>query len=338
MRIGKFDLDQKVLVIAEIGNNHEGDFALAEEMVSRAVAAGADAVKFQTFIPELYVSSQDAERLARLKRFQFSFDQFANLAKSVERAGAIFLSTPFDLESLSFLATICSALKISSGDNTFYPLLSTAGETGKPLILSTGLTDLSLLQRAVGTIEQAWRQTGHPGELALLQCTVSYPAPVEQANLRAITTLAREFPYTVGYSDHTLGIQAAPLSVTAGARVVEKHFTLDKNYSDFRDHQLSANPADFAEMVARIREAESMLGSGIKEVQPAELPNRNAARRSLAAARNMAEGEAIAESDLICIRPGTGIAPGEEATLIGRRLRRALSRGELIMPGDASNE
>lgn len=333
MKIGKLDTEDRVVVIAEIGNNHEGSYALAEEMVGRAAEVGADVVKFQTFLPEHYVSSTDPQRLARLRKFQLSFDEFARLKTVADASGVAFLSTPFDLHSLRFLASISPALKIASGDNTFVPLLAAAAATGLPLILSTGLASGSIIEQAVATIEDTWQRQGRKGDLALLHCVVSYPVPAEQANVRAIQGLAR-WPYTIGYSDHTLGIDAAPLAVACGARIIEKHFTLDKNQSDFRDHQISADPGEFSSMVARIRTAEELLGSDVKVPCEAELPNETAVRRSIAAAKDLPAGVVLDFDSITWVRPGSGIPPGREANVLGKTLRRPLQLGQLISPDD----
>ena len=328
-----FQDSSRTLIIAEVGNNHEGDFSVAEELVDKAAEAGADAVKFQTFLPELFTSRADPARFQRLKQFQLSFDQFAALAARAKARGLKFISTPLDLESAEFLAGIVDAMKIASGDNTFWPLIRAAARSGRPMIISTGISGRSEIQHAVDTVEATWAETGKPAELALLHCIVSYPAPPEQANLSAIQSLHQAFPrYTVGYSDHTIGIDAAVAAVAMGARVVEKHFTLANDYSDFRDHQLSAAPAAMAEMVRRIREIEAMLGSGELGTMACEGDLVTPVRRSIAAARDLAPGHVVEMSDIIWTRPGGGIAPGDEESVLARRLTRGVGAGEMILP------
>jgi sialic acid synthase SpsE len=223
------------------------------------------------------------------------------------------------------------AFKIASGDNDFFPLLSAVARTGKPVLLSTGMLDLAGVARAQAHLEAEWIRSGVAGELTLLHCVVAYPTPDEQANLGAILDLAR-LGATVGYSDHTLGIDAAVLSVALGARVVEKHFTLDRNASDFRDHKLSADPADFREMVRRIRLAEAMLGLGVKRPMPVEEANMTTARRAIVAACDLEAGAVIAEADLSWVRPRSGLEPGREADLLGRRLTVPVMAGTPVLP------
>ena len=335
MHIGAIDVGRTVLVVAEAGNNHEGDFAVAQEMVGRAADAGADAIKFQTFIPELLVSSADPDRLRRLRSFQLTIAQFELLARQAEGAGLLFMSTPFDLESAAALNRFQAAFKIASGDNNFDALIDTVAGFGKPMMVSTGLADLLLIERVHARIHELWARAGVRPGLALLHCVSAYPAPHDQANLAAIPALKARFPDTVvGYSDHTIGIDAAICAVAAGARIIEKHFTLDKAYSGFRDHQLSADPAEFRQLVDGIRRTEAMLGTGDLSTLPCEQETQIAARRSIAAAMALAEGTTITYTDLTWVRPGTGISPGQEAAVVGRRLARSLRQGELITPAD----
>ncbi len=320
-------------MIAEIGNNHEGDFATAQELVAHAAEAGADAVKFQTFLPEHYVSVTDVARLNRLREFQLSQEQFAALAQQAAKLGLIFFSTPFDLASARFLDSLQPVFKISSGDNNFHPLIETVAGFKKPMIVSTGLANIALLTEVRRRIGAVWGKDD-PG-LAFLHCVASYPVPPEQANLGAISTLAQQFPgVTIGYSDHTLGIDAAACAVAAGARLVEKHFTLAKDYSDFRDHQLSADPADMKALVARIREVSAMMGKGEKVPQACEESLRTAVRRSIAAGRDLAQGTVLGAADITWVRPGGGFAPGEEDIVLGKTLRRTLRQGEQFAPAD----
>lgn len=331
MKIGNFDTDKRVFVIAEIGNNHEGDFTLAQEMIGRAAEAGVDAVKFQTFIPELFISRADVERIDRLRGFQLSFSQFEALAGQADLAGVTFFSTPLDLESALFLNTLQPLFKIASGDNTFLPLIETVASFGKPTLISTGLVDLALLDRLHGL----WHQQAGTTDLAFLHCVASYPVPSEQANLGAIHTLQKRYPeLTIGYSDHTLGIEAATYAVAAGARIVEKHFTLDKQQSDFRDHQLSADPTEMVKLVDAIRHVDAMVGSGEKTAQPCEEALQVAARRSIAVKRDLPANHELVWQDLCWVRPGSGMAVGQEKDVLMRRTKRAVRQGELIQPED----
>lgn len=331
MKIGGFNLDEDVLVVAEIGNNHEGRFALAEEMVDRAAEAGAGAVKFQTFRTEQFHSRKDSERFARLKSFELTFEQFERLSERARRAGILFISTPLDLESAAFLGGIVSAYKIASSDNTFYPLLDQVGRVDRPVILSCGLIGMEQIARSAAYLRTAWKANGISQDLAALHCVTSYPVSQEEANLGAIAAMKNALDgLTVGYSDHTLGIDAAVLSVALGARIVEKHFTLDKNQSGFRDHQLSADPPELAGLVKRIKEASTLLGSGIKAPQPGEKGIEKLVRRSIAARRDLPAGAMLRWDDLIWTRPSGGLPPGSEDALLGRTLRFPVPAGDWL--------
>jgi len=330
MKIGSVDLAQEVLIIAEIGNNHEGDFGRASEMIHAAAATGVQAVKFQTIQPERLVSTTQKARIEQLRRFAFSRDQFVKLAEVARAAGVMFLSTPFSPDVVPWLDDLVPAFKIASGDNNFTRLLGATAATGKPILLSTGMAGLAEIERACQIIENSERASGTSSDIALLHCVSAYPTPPEQANLRAIVTLARETRRVVGFSDHTLGIDAAVLSVALGARIVEKHFTLSRTQSDFRDHALSADPSELAELVRRVRLAETLLGMGEKIPQEAETPTAVVARRSIVARISLPAGHILREEDLDWLRPGGGLSPGQEGTILGRRLNRAVACGEMI--------
>jgi|HubBroStandDraft_6_1064221.scaffolds.fasta_scaffold53800_2 N,N'-diacetyllegionaminate synthase len=334
MKVGSFDTDRDVLVVAEIGNNHEGHFEWAAEMVRQAARCGVGAVKFQTVRAAQLVRRAETARFERLTRFELSDSQFAALSELAHELGLLFLSTPLSLQTAAFLEPMLDAFKIASGDNDFFPLLEKVARTAKPVIVSTGVSDVSQIDAMVQFLRGQWQAIGIQGELALLHCVSSYPTPPEQGNLQSIPFLADRFGCTVGYSDHTLGTETAVLAVAAGARIIEKHFTLDKNQSDFRDHQLSADPAEMARLVERVRETELLLGTWGKSVQPSEAAAQSAIRRSIVAARDLKCGTAIRAGDLKWIRPGDGMRPGDEAKLIGRRLKRDLCEDDMISLGD----
>lgn len=338
MKIGKADTRQRAAVVAEIGNNHEGDMDVAREMIQEAALSGADAVKFQTFRTERYVSRRDSERYKRLKSFELSQTDFLELNKYASNLGLTFFSTPLDLESAQFLLEMTPIVKIASGDNDFFPLLKMVAKSGRPMIVSTGASELGNIRQLVEFVRsERARQKLSKDDFALLHCVSSYPVPVEHANLRAILTLKNAFhDVTIGYSDHTKGIEASSTAVALGARIIEKHFTLDKNYSEFRDHALSADPREMTELVGNIRRVEALLGDGVKRIQPSEVESQAAIRRSIVAKRNLAEGEIIHYDDLLWLRPGGGMPPGKEHLVVGRSLKRGLDSGEQIDLKDVS--
>lgn len=330
MKIGNFDLNKNVLVVAEIGNNHEGDFNLAKEMVRVAAQTGVGAVKFQSIIPDSLVSPLQKERVDQLSRYAFSKKQFFQLAEIAHEEGILFLSTPFCLETLKWIQDIVPAIKIASGDNNYHVLLQAVGEIGKPVILSTGMATESDIQQAYQSIESGARKSGHKTEIILLHCVSAYPTPPDQANLKAILSLSSQFQCMVGYSDHTLGIDAALLSVALGGRLIEKHFTLSKNQSTFRDHALSVDPGELTELVRRVKETEQLLGDGSLQHHETESSMKLSGRRSIVAKENLPAGHDIRLEDLTWLRPGDGLKPGEEYILIGRTLKRNVVKGEKL--------
>jgi N,N'-diacetyllegionaminate synthase len=333
MNIGPHDLDQRVLLVAEIGNNHEGDPAVAEEMVRAAGEARAHAVKFQTFRAERFVSPSDERRFAQLKRFELADADVIRLAEVAREIGVAFISTPLDLPSVDLLAPLVDALKVASGDLDFFPLVRRVAATDRPLILSTGVSDLARVHRALDEVKAV---RGTLDQVAVLQCTSVYPTPASAANLRAIPWLAERLPCTIGFSDHTLGLEAATLAVAMGARIIEKHMTLEGVDSDFRDHALSLTPPQMSELVDRVHLAEELLGRPGKKVLDIEGDVVRAVGRSVAAGRDLTAGHVLRDEDLVWLRPGGGVAPGREWVLLGRRLTRAISAGEQIAEGDVA--
>ena len=296
-------------------------------MINAAAATGVDAVKFQTFIPEKYVSNVDQLRITKLRSFQLSYNQFNKLSLLAKK-GLIFFSTPFDIESAKFLNTVQPIFKISSGDNNFYSLIETVLSFKKPLIISTGASDIRDIEKLYKKISKNYKLKNN---LSFLHCVSSYPVPNNKTNLASISYLKKKFPKAlIGYSDHTLGIDAAVFSVIVGARIVEKHFTLDKNYSNFRDHQLSADPNEMTLLVKKIRLAETMMGKEEKIRHSCEKEMNTIGRRSIAVNRDIAKGKKLKKSDFIMLRPGIGFLPDEEKKLLGRKINRDIKKFEII--------
>lgn len=334
MKIGNLDLSKEILLVAEIGNNHEGNLHAARALVQAAADCGVRAVKFQTFRTEHYVSQADVTRFQRLKSFELTPEQFADLSHLAHDLGILFISTPFDLRSVEVLFPLVDSFKIASGDNNFYPLIDQIAQTAKPVIISSGVSDFSQIEQTVAYIHKAWQRNRHEGELAVLHCVSSYPVPPEQANLRSIPFLIERLSCTIGYSDHTIGVDAGPIAVALGARIIEKHFTLDKHYSDFRDHRVSADPPEMRELVRRIDVVTAMLGTYGKSVQPCEEPMVSLTRRSIAAARDLPAGHRLDWSDLTWIRPSGALPPGQERELIGKTLKAPVRFGDFLRTSD----
>jgi len=332
MIINNFDTDKKVLVIAEIGNNHEGNFNLAEKMIGLAAQSGAGAVKFQTIIPDKLISCTQADRIKQLKKFQLTYNDFEKLSRIAEKEKVLFLSTPFDIESACFLNQIVPAFKIASGDNLFFPLLEKIAQFDKPIILSSGMTTLKQLNKIKYFIESIWEDLDINQQLAILHCVSSYPVPPEEANLSAIGILKKQLKTDIGYSDHTIGIDAAILSVAIGARIIEKHFTIDKNYSGFRDHQLSADPEEMSLLVKKIEHTEMLIGNGKKKIQTAEKDLIINSRRSIVAKKDLPAGTIVKWDDITWVRPANGISPGNEFLILGKQLTKNVKIGEPLIP------
>ncbi|MDF1613504.1 N-acetylneuraminate synthase [Desulfurivibrio dismutans] len=332
--------EDHVFIIAEAGVNHNGDLELAKKLIDAAAAAGADAVKFQTFKAESLVA-RDAPKAAyqqrnsggeesqyeMLKRLELSEEQFVVLHGYCQSQGIEFLSTAFDLKSVDFLASLgLEIFKIPSGEITNLPYLRKVGGLGKKIILSTGMADLEEVEAALAALEQAG--TTREG-ITVLQCTTEYPTPMAEVNLRAMATIARQCRVAVGFSDHTEGIEAAIAAAALGAKVVEKHFTLDKTLPG-PDHKASLEPDELRAMVRAIRNIEKALGDGIKRPGPSELPNRTVARKSIVAARDIKKGEQFTAKNLTVKRPGGGISPMRWDEMLGQTAGRDFDQDELI--------
>ncbi len=329
MKIGSIDTTQDVLLIAEIGNNHEGDIDLAKRLIQLAAEAGAQVAKFQTIDPDRLVSQSQSNRLKQLKKFALSREDHEVLAMTAKSAGIMFMSTPFYIDAVEWLSDLVPAFKIASGDNNFDPLLQAVAATGKPILLSTGMSTEGDVDHACSVVRDQWAcLQANPG-LSLLHCVSAYPAPLSDVNLAAIRSLQEKCD-AVGYSDHTLGIDVAVLAVAAGARIVEKHFTIDREYSDFRDHALSADPEEFKTLAKRIREVSDLLGSSSKVCRASEIEVACAARRSIVAKRDLWKGQMISMDDLDWLRPAGGLSPRFTSMLLGRVMKKSIRMGEQL--------
>jgi len=329
-------------VIAEAGVNHNGDPELARKLVDVAVDAGADAVKFQTFTAEKVASvsapkaayqhqttSAGESQLELLRRLELSGAALLDVRDYCGARGIVFASTPFDLSAVDELVALgVPFLKVPSGEITNRPYLEHVGRTGRPVILSTGMSFLEEVTAAVDVLRAAGA-----GDIALLQCVSNYPAAAADVNLRAMATLAEATGLPVGLSDHTAGIAIAIAAAALGACAVEKHFTLDRTMPG-PDHQASLEPSELAAMIRGIREVEAALGDGVKRPAPAEADTRLVARRSLVAACDIGAGAIISREMLDALRPSTGLSPMVIDDVVGRRATRRIARGELIARTD----
>ena len=319
----------KIFIVAEIGNNHEGNFLTAKKLIVEAAKAKVDAVKFQTFNTELFIDSSEKKRRKILSKFKFNKDEFIKLSELATKLGLIFFSTPFDFKSANFLNSIQPIFKIASGDNNYLELIDYVSSFNKPIIISTGLAELNLLKKLEERILKKWKNFNTNKYLAFLHCVSSYPVPESQANLNAISTLKKKFPKCkVGYSDHLLGVEGCYVAAALGAKIIEKHFTLDKKFSKFRDHQLSADPKELKEMVIKIRRIEKILGNGRIEIQECEKDSLIHSRRSLALSKTVSKNYIIKKKDLIRVRLATGFLKKKE--LVGKKINKNLSIGSLI--------
>jgi N,N'-diacetyllegionaminate synthase len=328
-------------IIAEAGVNHNGSFEMALRMIDEACAAGADAVKFQTFKAERFIAADapkagyqreatgpDESQLDMVRRLELDEAAHSRLLYYCRDKGIQFLSSPFDLESIDLLDRLGLGLfKIPSGEITNLPYLRKIGALKKRLILSTGMADLSEIEDALNAL----RDAGTPLEtITVLHCHTEYPTSYQEVNLRAMLTIRSAFPgISVGYSDHTLGIEVPIAAVALGATVIEKHFTLDRNLPG-PDHRASLEPRELAAMITAVRNIERALGTGIKAPSSSERKNLAVARKSIVAAGPIKKGEAFTEKNITVKRPGTGITPMRWDEIIGRKATKPYQKDEPI--------
>lgn len=330
-------------VIAEAGVNHNGDMKLAKELVDKAAEAGADAVKFQSFITEELITpdamkagyqvestGEGGSQYDMLKALELSAADHAELKAHCDERRIIYLCTPYERASVDMLHELgVTAFKVASTDTTNVPFLAYMAAKGRPVILSTGMSTMGEVEEAVDALEEA----GSANKIVILHCTSEYPAPFDELNLRAMHTLEQAFGHPVGFSDHTPGVGASPWAVALGAHMIEKHFTLDRAMTG-PDHKASVEPAQLAELVRTIRDVEGALGDGIKRIVASERPNKSVMQKSLVASRAIAAGEEIVEDDLTCKRPGTGLAPSWLGRVVGKRAARDIGKDRTLTLSD----
>lgn len=309
----------KVFIIAEAGVNHNGSIELAKKLIDAGVEAQVDAVKFQTFIAEKVISKyaekaeyqksttgEEENQLEMVKKLELSFDDFIELKAYSESKRIMFLSTPFDMESIAFLKSLQMGLwKIPSGEINNLPYLKKIGSYNEKVIFSTGMSTLGDIEKAIKILTQAGTSIEN---ITVLHCNTEYPTPMQDVNLRAMQTIKSAFGVNIGYSDHTLGIEVSVAAVALGATVIEKHFTLDKTMIG-PDHLASLEPKELKELVDSIRNIENALGNAVKIPSPSESKNIKIARKSIHLASDIKKGHAFTSDDLIIKRPGNGINP-----------------------------
>lgn len=336
MEIKEKFIYKKCFIIAEAGVNHNGSVEMAKKLVDAAKEVGADAVKFQTFKTDKLVT-KDAEKAQyqiknsgegsqynMIKSLELSDDEFKEIAEYAKNKGLIFLSSPFDIESVDLLDEIgVHAFKIASGEITNFPLLEYIAKKEKPVILSTGMSTIGDVDEAINSMEK------YNDKITLMHCLTGYPAKKEDANLNAIKTLECTFKRPVGFSDHTLGIEISVAAVALGSCVIEKHFTIDKNLPG-PDHKASLEPHEFAEMVKSIRNVEKGMGNGVKKPTDEEIKIKKLVRKSIVTKEDIPCGTVLNENLLVFKRPGTGIEPKYIKKLIGKELVEDIKKDTLI--------
>lgn len=337
---------KSTFIIAEAGVNHNGSLDMALQLVDAAAHAGADAVKFQTFSADKLVrrgaekalyqqkATGDGDQYDMLKSLEMSVEMHECILKRCYEQGIEFMSTAFDEDSFDYLVSLgIKRVKVPSGEITNHPFLRHMASSGLPIILSTGMATIEEVREAAEVISRACPGGAFANSLVILHCTSNYPAAPEDVNLLAMRTIGDELGVPVGYSDHTLGITIPIAAVGMGAEVIEKHFTLDKTLAG-PDHGASLDPGELTSMVEAIRLVDRARGNGVKEPRESELPVRALVRRSVTSRSAIAAGAVIDASDLVLLRPGTGISPADLNSVLGRRVIRDISTGETLQWSD----
>lgn len=332
--------DKKTFIIAEAGVNHNGSLKIARKMVDAACQAGADAIKFQTFAAEEMATPRAhrtpyqkketggrSSQLSMLKKMELGAAAHKALISHCAKKNIVFLSSPFDLKSIELLDDLgVGIFKIPSGEITNLPYLRKIGNLKKRVILSTGMSNLKEIEKALDVLIRAGVRKRN---IVILHCNTEYPTPPEDVNLRAMVTIRDVFGVNVGYSDHTLGIEVPIAAVVLGAGVIEKHFTLNKNMPG-PDHKASLEPAELKKMVRAIRKTEKILGNGKKKISRSERKNIKAVRKSIVAARPVKKGERFTEENLGVKRPGTGLSPMKWDRIVGMTAKKDFAYNEPI--------
>lgn len=327
-----------VLIIAEAGVNHNGSMELAKKMVLEAKNAGADYVKFQTFVPENLVSKNASKaeyqkettgegesQLQMLQKLALTECDFIELQKYCKEVGVGFISTPFDFDSLSFLESLdMDFWKVPSGEVTNLPYLEAIAHTGRKVIMSTGMCEMNEIQDAVSVLEK-----NGANDIVLLHCNTQYPTPYEDVNLSAMKQIADVTNKEIGYSDHTLGIEVPIAAVALGATVIEKHFTLDKNMEG-PDHRASLEPNELKMMIDAIRNIEACIGDGMKKRTDSEEKNYLIVRKSIVAKKAIRMGEELTEENITVKRPGIGISPMKWYEVLGTKAEKDYETDDVI--------
>lgn len=326
----------KVFIIAEAGVNHNGSIKTARLMIDAASSAGADAVKFQTFKAEKLMSrychrnknaAKTELRFKMLKRFELDVDAHKELMSYCGKKDIKFLSSPFDLESIDLLHGLgIDIFKVPSGEITNLPYLRKLGALRKRVILSTGMATLNEVRDALNILRNAGTVKKN---ITVLHCNTAYPTPVKDVNLSAMLTIRDTFKVNIGYSDHTMGIEIPIAAAALGAKVVEKHFTLDKDMEG-PDHRASLEPEELKIMIKAIRNIEKALGHGFKGISPSEYKNRSISRKCIVAARDIKKGDFFNEANLTVKRPAKGISPMDWDNVIGKSAKRNFKKDEII--------
>ena len=332
--------NKKVFIIAEAGINHNGDVAIAEEMIDVAKKAGADAVKFQTFRSEelltesapkaryqLDAGGNNESQFKMLQRRELNEKMHIDLIKHCKKKNIIFISSPFDLKGIDLLDKLgIQILKIPSGEVNNLPYLRKIGRLGKKVIISTGMSTLKEVDQALRILVKS----GTPKKnIVILHCNTAYPTPYKDVNLLAMLTIRNRLKVQVGYSDHTCGMEVSVAAVALGASIIEKHFTLDRNMKG-PDHRASVEPFELRSMIKAIRNIEKAMGNGIKKPQASEIKNIKVVRKGMVASRDIKKGEVFTEENIAVKRPATGITPMEWDKVIGSLAKKSFFKDEVI--------
>ena len=318
-----------VYLIAEIGGNHEGNFDKAQELTQLACASGVDAVKFQIYTADsLTTIVEDPERHAHYKRLELTPEQHIAIAEICKSNDVTYSASVWDLNALEWIDPYIQFYKIGSGDLTAFPIIEKIAHIGKPIIISTGLATLGDVKESLEFIKSVNNNYRDPNNLALLQCTSSYPTPDSDTNLLVMKTLMDEFDEVVGYSDHSVDSYAAEIAVAMGAEILELHFTDNKKNTSFRDHQVSFTTQGIQELVSQIKRIHALKGSTKKEPTKSEIHAGmiQSLRRGIYAARDLSKGEVLEYSDLVVLRPMINVDGRSFKKMVGRTLKKSVSK------------